>query len=104
MKHRQSNGQKTSRARITFDMLPKGVQRADRYKQVQVMYRMLKKLVNTSGLKREIDEHEYYVKPGEKKRKARLLAKAIARGEIKEKEVDTKEKDIEQRGYEEYSY
>lgn len=103
MKHRNSNGQKASHARITFEMLPKSVQRGDKMKQVNIMYRMLKRLVNTSGLKKEFDEHEYYIKPGEKRRKARKYAKAVARGEIKEKEDKDKEND-QRGGYEEYSY
>jgi ribosomal protein S21 len=85
MKHRSVSGQKCANVRVSFDMLPRGVQRGDRIKQVQIMYRMLKKQCNIAGVVREMNEHEYYVKPGEKKRKARLLAQAVARGEVKDK-------------------
>lgn len=102
MKHRNDNGMKVARARVTFEQLPKGVQRADRMKQIHVMYRMLKKVCNVAGIFREMKEREHYVKPGEKRRKAKRLAKAIARGEVKEKK--DKEQDREPRPFDEYTY
>lgn len=101
MKHHSSSGQKSPNARVSFDMLPRGVQRADRIKQVQVMYRMLKKQCNIAGVFRAMNEKEYYVKPGEKRRKAKRLAKAIARGDVKEK---TRDQSRDQRSFDDYTY
>jgi ribosomal protein S21 len=101
MKHRRENGVgRVGSVRITFEMLPKSVQRAGKDKQLEVFKRMFKRACTQSGLLRELREREYYVKPGEKKRRAKLLKKAAARGEIQQVE----DYDKEPRYFDEYNY
>jgi len=100
MKHRRDNGSgRIARVRVSFDMLPKGVQRAGRDKQLDVMKKIFKRACNSYGIFHEMKEREHYVKPGEKKRKAERLKKAAARGEIK----DHKDYDREPRFFDEYA-
>jgi ribosomal protein S21 len=94
MKHQRDNGcGGVARVRVSFDMLPKGVQRSGRDKQLDVLKRMFKKACVYYGIPREIKEREYYVKPGEKRRKEEKYKKAVARGEI----CDTRDYDKEQK-------
>lgn len=86
MKHFRDNGDKVALVRISVDMLPKSVQRAGRDKQFDIMKKIFKRACENYGIPHELKEREYYVKPGEKKRKAKRLKKAVARGEIKLKE------------------
>jgi ribosomal protein S21 len=79
MKHCRDNGQKHANARVSVDMLPKGVQRAHRDKQLDVLKRMFKRVCVKIGLLHEMKEREYYIKPGEKRRRAERQKKANAR-------------------------
>ncbi len=101
MKHVRDNGGKVARVRVSFDMLPKAVQRAGREKQLEVMKKMFKRACNSYGLFHEMKEREYYVKPGEKRRKALRLAKAAARGEIQDR---SQKEEREPRYFDEYNY
>lgn len=95
MKHyRENSTSKTARVRVSLDMLPKAVQRSGKDKQLDVLKKMFKRACGAYGILREIKEREFYVKPGEKKRKEAKYKKAVARGEIQEQqnfyEKDTK--------------
>ncbi len=100
MKHRRDNGGKVARVRVTFDMLPKAVQRAGRDKQLEVMKKIFKRACNSYGLFHEMKEREHYIKPGEKRRKAERMKKAAARGEIRDRYRDH---DKEPRYFDEYN-
>lgn len=88
MKHCRENGSKVGHVRVTPDMLPRSVQRAGRDKQNEVMRKLFKRLCNLNKLPLEMKERQYYIKPGEKRRKAAKLKKAAARGELKEMQKD----------------
>jgi ribosomal protein S21 len=92
MKHRRDNGTgKVARIRVSFDMLPKAIQRAGRDKQLEVMKKMFKRACDKYGIFPEMKEREHYIKPGEKKRKAERLKRAVARGEITDSYKDREE-------------
>ena len=92
MKHCRDNGcGRVARVRVTVDMLPKAVQRSGRDKQLEVLKKMFKRACNNYGIGPEMKEREYYIKPGEKRRSAERLKKAVARGEIKEHNKEEKE-------------
>jgi len=84
MKHRRDDGRKMARVRVSLDMFPKNVQRANKDKQLDILKKAFKRACGSFGLFQELKEREFYIKPGEKRRKAKMLKKAIARGEIKE--------------------
>lgn len=100
MKHyRENSSGKSARVRVSFDMLPKAVQRSGRDKQLDVLKKMFKRACNTYGIPREIKEREFYVKPGEKRRKEERYKKAVARGEIQ----DHRDYDREPRYFDEFN-
>lgn len=102
MKHYRDSNNKVARVRVTLDMLPKGVQRAGRDKQLDVLKKILKRACNLYGIPHELKERQFYIKPGEKKRKAERLKKAVARGEIQDRQQ--KELEYEPKYFDEYNY
>lgn len=99
MKHYNESNGKAARVRVTFDMLPKAIQRAGRDKQLDFFKKMFKRACNAYGIPKELKEREFYVKPGEKRRKEERYKKAVARGEIK----DTRNYDKDVRYFDEFN-
>lgn len=101
MKHyKDSNVGGVARVRVTFDMLPKAVQRSGRDKQLDVLKKMFKRACNAYGIPRELKERAHYVKPGEKRRKEEKYKKAVARGEI----VEQRDYEKESRNFDDFSF
>lgn len=88
--------------RVSLDMLPKAVQRSGREKQFEVLKKMFKRACSNYGIPKELKEREYYVKPGEKRRKAAKLKKAAARGELRDQ--TQKDFDRDTKYFDEYNY
>ena len=75
--------------RIEAKRLPPGANRGDRERSTQILLRIFKRACNEAGIMHDFKEHEFFIRPTDKRRRKRMIR---ARGAAEANNPESKDK------------
>jgi ribosomal protein S21 len=78
--------------RIEAKRLPPGATKSDRDRSTQILLRIFKRACNEAGIMHDFKEHEFFIRPTDKKRRKAMIK---ARGAQEAMNPESKDKDKE---------